>query len=214
MGDWIENRLLTHIWNVWRCKYEVWVYPFFHIALLNDFGSFALCMCESLIQFDSAHSSTASPSLSVEVYPQSVLWLLKSPIIIWGMFLFPSGGSMNYSAGGLYTECTITPGSSTVMHSTLSSSQTEILLTFRPSLTKKTELPCLLCGRSATSAMLGMLGLAWSLALWVSWRHRQWQCLSLHNSDSMDALLAVRPSMFADITIRTSEEFWLCMADI
>ena len=56
------------------------LYHFFHIALLKDFGSFALCMSDRLL--DSAHSSTASPSLSVEVYPQSVLWLLKSPIII------------------------------------------------------------------------------------------------------------------------------------
>ena len=54
------------------------LYPFFHIALLNDFGNFALCMSDRL--FDSAHRSTASPSLLVEVYPQSVLWLLKSPI--------------------------------------------------------------------------------------------------------------------------------------
>ena len=73
------------------------------------------------------------------------------------MFLFPSGGSRNCSAGGLYTECTTTSGSSTVMNSTVSSSQTEMLLTFRPSLTK-TELPCLLCGRSATIAISGMFG--------------------------------------------------------
>ena len=185
------------------------LYPFFHIALLNDFGSFAVCMSDRL--FDSAHSSTASLSLSVVVYPH--VWLLKSPITICGMFLLPSGGSRNCSAGGLYTECSITPGSSTVINSTLSSSQTEMLLTFRPSLTK-TELPCLLCGRSATIAIPGIIGIAWSLALWVSWRHRQWQCLSLHNYDSMDALLAVRPSMFADITISASEEFWLCVADI
>ena len=32
------------------------LYPFFHIALLNDFGSFTLCMNDGL--FDSAHSST------------------------------------------------------------------------------------------------------------------------------------------------------------
>ena len=56
------------------------LYPFFHMALLNDFSSFALCMGDML--FDSAHISTASPSLSVEVYPQSVLWLLKSPITV------------------------------------------------------------------------------------------------------------------------------------
>ena len=123
---------------------------------MNDFGSLALCMSDRL--FDSAHSSTASPSLSVEVYPQSVLWPLKSSITIRYMFLVPSGGTRNCSAGGLYMESTTTPGSSTVMNSTLSSSQTEMLLTFRPSLTK-TELPCLLCGRSATSAIPGLLGI-------------------------------------------------------
>ena len=56
------------------------LYPFFYIALLNDFGSFALCMSDRL--FDSAHSYIAPPSLSVDVYPQSVLWLLKSSITI------------------------------------------------------------------------------------------------------------------------------------
>ena len=83
------------------------LYPFFHIALLNDFGSFSLCMSDS---------STASPSLSIEVYPQSVLWLLRSPITILGMFLLVSGGGRNCSAGGLYTECTTTPCSSTVIN--------------------------------------------------------------------------------------------------
>ena len=38
------------------------LYLFFHIALLNDFGS----LSDTL--FDSAHCSTASPLLSVEVY--------------------------------------------------------------------------------------------------------------------------------------------------
>ena len=47
------------------------LYPFFHIALLNDFGSFALCKSDML--FYSAYSYTASPSLSVEVYPQCVV---------------------------------------------------------------------------------------------------------------------------------------------
>ena len=59
---------------------------------------------------------------------------------------------------------------STIMNSTFSSSHTEMLFTFRPSLTK-TELPCLLCGHSATSVIPGILGLAWSLARCVSWRH-------------------------------------------
>ena len=49
--------------------------------------------------------------------------------------------------------------------------------------------------------MPGIFGLAWSLSRCVSWRHRQWQCCILHNSDSMDALLADRPSTFADITV-------------
>ena len=35
------------------------LYPFFHIALLNDFGNFALWMSDNL--FESAHCSTASP---------------------------------------------------------------------------------------------------------------------------------------------------------
>ena len=52
------------------------------------------------------------------------------------------------SAAGLYTECTTTPGSSTVMNSTLSYSQTVMLLIFRSSLTKN-EFPCFFCGRSA-----------------------------------------------------------------
>ena len=54
------------------------LYPFFHIALLNDLGSFALWMSDNL--FQTTHCSTASSSLSVVVYPQRVLWLLKSPI--------------------------------------------------------------------------------------------------------------------------------------
>ena len=37
------------------------LYPFFHIALLNDFGSFALCMSDRM--FNSAHRSTASSSV-------------------------------------------------------------------------------------------------------------------------------------------------------
>ena len=195
-GDWIQNRLLTHIRNVWRYKDEVRV-----VCLLpywNDFGSFALWMSDNL--FESAHCSTASSSPSVVVYPQRVLWLLKSPITMWGLILCPSGGSRNGSGGGLCMECTTTPGSSTVRNSTFSSSHTEMLFTFRPSLTK-TELPCLLCGRSATSVIPAIFGLTWSLARCVSWRHRQWQCCILHTSDSMDALLADRLSMFADITV-------------
>ena len=43
------------------------LYPFFHISLLNDFGSFALCMSDNM--FESADCSTASPSLSVVVHP-------------------------------------------------------------------------------------------------------------------------------------------------
>ena len=113
--------------------------------------------------------------------------------------------SWNGSGGGLYSECTTTPGSSTVvMNSTFSSSHTEILFTFRPSLTKADQ-PGLLCGRSATSVIPGIFGLAWSLARCVSWRHRQWQCCILHNYVSMDALLADIPSTFADISVIAPE---------
>ena len=41
------------------------LYHFFHIALLKDFGSFALWMRDN--QFESAHYSTAFTSLSVVV---------------------------------------------------------------------------------------------------------------------------------------------------
>ena len=104
---------------------------------------------------------------------------------------------------------------------TFSYSHTEMLFTFRPSLTK-TELSCLLCGSSATSVIPGIFGIAWSLALLglcIAWSLALlglWHCLVfgsvcfletytvvmlyLHNSDSMDALLADRPSTFADIT--------------
>ena len=56
------------------------LYPFFHIALLNDFGSFALWMCDNL--FESAHCSTASlpcllcgPSAATRVIPGILLCL-------------------------------------------------------------------------------------------------------------------------------------------
>ena len=76
----IESRTdFSHISKMFEdTKMKSGLYPFFHIALLNDFGSFALWMSDNL--FESAHCSTASPSLSVVVYPQRVLWLLKSPI--------------------------------------------------------------------------------------------------------------------------------------
>ena len=72
----------------------------------------------------------------------------------------------------------------------------------------------MLCGRSATSVIPGIFGLAWSLARCVSWRHRQWQCCILHNYDSMDALLADRPSTFSDITVIVPEGLCLCTADM
>ena len=52
-------------------KMRYGLYPFFHIALLNDFGCLALCMSDRL--FESAHCYADSPSLFVVVYPQSVL---------------------------------------------------------------------------------------------------------------------------------------------
>ena len=185
--------------------------PFFHIALLNDFDNFALCMSDRL--FESTHCSTDSPSLFVVVYAQSVRRLLKSPITMWSLFLCPNAGSRNGSGDGLYMECTTTSGSSTVMRSTFPSSQTNMLFTFSPCLIK-TKLPCLLCGRSATSAIPGIIGLVWYLDRCVSWRQRQWQCCSLHTTDSMDTFLAVRPSTFADITVIATEGLWLWTADM
>ena len=62
-----------------------------------------------------------------------------------------------------------------VINSTFSSSHTEMLFTFRPSLTK-TELPCLLCGRSALLGLwLGMFlgdidsGNAVSCTILIGW---------------------------------------------
>ena len=59
----------THISEIFDdTKMRSGLYPFFHIALLNDFGSFALGTSDRL--FESAHCSTDSPSLFVVVYPQ------------------------------------------------------------------------------------------------------------------------------------------------
>ena len=72
----LDREQTSHIFEMFDdANMRSGLYPFFHIALLNDFGSFALCMSDRL--FDSDQSSTTSPSLSVEVYPQSVLWLLN-----------------------------------------------------------------------------------------------------------------------------------------
>ena len=51
--DWIQNRLLTLSEMFEDTKMRSGLYPFFHIALLNDFGSFALWMSDNL--FGSAH---------------------------------------------------------------------------------------------------------------------------------------------------------------
>ena len=208
-GNWIQNRLLTHIRYVWRYKYEIQVVsllPYCTVELFRQFRVVDECqsvrICTLLDRF--------SVTLRCGVSPQRVMWLLKSPITMWSLILCPSGGSRN---GGLYRKCTTTPVSFTVMNSTFSSSHTEMLFTFRPSLTKP-ELPCLLCGRSATSVIPGIFGLAWSLPRCVYWRHKQWQCYILLNSDSMDALLADRPSTFADITVIAPEGLWLCTANM
>ena len=62
----------SHIFEMFDdANMRSWLYPFFHIALLKDLGSFTLCMSDRL--FDSAHSYTASLLLSVELYPQCVV---------------------------------------------------------------------------------------------------------------------------------------------
>ena len=55
------------------------LYPCIHLALLNDLGSVGWWMRVKL--FASHHLSTRVPSSFVDLYPHSVLWLLKSPII-------------------------------------------------------------------------------------------------------------------------------------
>lgn len=57
------------------------LYPCFHRPLLKDAGNLALKIRER--PFTSAHSSIFSPSSLVSLYTQFVLWLLKSPIIIF-----------------------------------------------------------------------------------------------------------------------------------
>ena len=54
------------------------LYPRFQRLLLNEQGSFGSCI--KLRWFASAHSSTISPFSSVMLYPQVMLWLLKSPM--------------------------------------------------------------------------------------------------------------------------------------
>ena len=149
----IESRTdFSHISEMFEdTKKRSELYPFFHIAPLNDFGSFALWMSGNL--FESAHCSTAirccvSPEVTVAVEISYYDVRLDS-LSQWR--------ERNGSGGGLYRECT-TPGSSTVINSTFSSSHTEMLFTFRPCL-RKTEIPCLLCGRSATSVKPGIFGL-------------------------------------------------------
>ena len=54
------------------------LYPRFQRLLLNEQGSFGSCI--RLKWWASDHSSTRSPFSSVLLYPQVVLWLLKSPM--------------------------------------------------------------------------------------------------------------------------------------
>ena len=57
------------------------LYPCFHIALLNDFGSFALCMSDRL--FDSAHSSTASPAANYNMRHVSAFKWREQVLFTW-----------------------------------------------------------------------------------------------------------------------------------
>ena len=64
-------------------------------------------------------------------------------------------------------ECTTKPGSSTIMSYIFSSSQNRNVVHLQ-TISNKTELPCLLCGSSATSAIPGILGL---LGPWIGVFH-------------------------------------------
>ena len=48
------------------------LYPFYHLAMLNYFGSLALWISVKL--HESSHCSIAFPSSSVVVYPHVVFW--------------------------------------------------------------------------------------------------------------------------------------------
>ena len=52
-----------------------------------------------------------------------------------------------------------------------------------------------------------ILGVAFLAPLCVSWRHIHWQCCSLRKFDSMEALTADKPAMFAEITVSAIERF-------
>ena len=90
IGRWIQNMFED-------TKMRFGLYPFFHVALLNDFGSFALWMSDNL--FKSVHCSTAV----VVVYP------LPWPLLVGGVrcsrlwstsqLLRPSGQQCSHSGG-------------------------------------------------------------------------------------------------------------------
>ena len=116
----------SHLYEMFvDTKMRSGLHPLIHTALLNYFGSFTLCMGDRL--FEAANCSTDSPSLCT----------VAVGILYYDVRL----GSLSQcresdSGGGLYMECTTTLGSSAVISSTFSSSQTEMLFTFRPSLIK------------------------------------------------------------------------------
>ena len=104
----------------------------------------------------------------------------------------------------LYMDYT-TPGCSTVNEFNILLFRNRNVVHLQIISNKKTELSCMLCGPSVTSAMLGIFGLASYLDWCVSWRQRQ--CCSLHITYSIDDFLAVRPSTFADIIVSATERF-------
>ena len=110
---------------------------------------------------------------------------------MYGTASYPKTGSTHSLFGGLYTECTTTPGSSAVISYNSPCTDTVMLFTFRSCLNRK-ALPYLLYGRSAMRVIPAIFGLARCVALCVSLRHKQWRCSRLHISDRMDVLEAER----------------------
>ena len=195
-GDWTQNRLLTHIRNVWRYKDEVRVVSLLPYCTVDWFRQFRV-----VDEWQSVWICPLFDRFSVAIRCGSIprgycgCWNLLLRCEAW--FFVPVEG-LGMVQVVVCTGSVQRQREAPVMNSTFSSSHTEMLFTVRPSLTK-TELPCLLCGRSTTSVIPGIFGLAWSLARCVSWRHRQWQCYILHNSDS---------------TVIALERLWLCTADM
>lgn len=166
--------------------------------LLKDFGCLASWVRLSWLL--SAHASTASPSVLLLAYPHCVLWLLKSPITIFG---FPDDGISGITkgvGGGLYTEVMVIPLSSAVRTSMLFSSLLDVAWMIVPFFASM-MLPCFSYGLSMRVVIPSTRG-RWCLGpRWVSCRQRISHWCSLQSFATSSSLLVDRPSIFRDMMV-------------